>query len=119
MVCGSREAGGAGAADPGGAATGAFPAWDLSRLRYCGVLQRIALCFMLVSAAVLYLPQTPNPRLQVAPPFPPSAFPSYVTAFAVTAKPALLTCFSLHAKKLMSLEALLRASVLLAAGAVG
>lgn len=48
----------------GGAATGAFPAWDLSQLRYFGVLQRIALCSLLVSLIVLYLPQTPDPRLQ-------------------------------------------------------
>lgn len=52
----------------GGAATGAFPAWDLSRLRYFGVLQRIALCFLLVSLVVLYLPQIPDPRLQVCSP---------------------------------------------------
>ncbi len=51
----------------GGTATGAFPAWDLSRLRYFGVLQRIAVCFLLVSLVVLYLPQTPDPRLQVFP----------------------------------------------------
>ncbi|BDA45874.1 Heparan-alpha-glucosaminide N-acetyltransferase [Coccomyxa sp. Obi] len=48
----------------GGAATGAFPAWDLSRLRYFGVLQRIALCFLLVSLVVLYLPPCPDLRLQ-------------------------------------------------------
>jgi len=58
----------------GGAATGAFPAWDLAQLRYCGVLQRIALCFALVSVIVLYLPQTPNPRLQVALPLIPNFF---------------------------------------------
>lgn len=54
----------------GGAGAGAFPAWDLSRLRYCGVLQRIALCFVLVSLVVLYLPRTPSPRLQVLSPLP-------------------------------------------------
>lgn len=42
----------------GGAVTQAFPAWDLSQLRYFGVLQRIALCFLLASLVVIYLPES-------------------------------------------------------------
>lgn len=49
----------------GGASTGAFPGWDLTRLRFCGVLQRIGLCFLLASAVIIYLPQTWDARLQV------------------------------------------------------
>ena len=42
----------------GGVATQAFPAWDLSQLRYFGVLQRIAACFVLASLVVLYIPES-------------------------------------------------------------
>jgi predicted acyltransferase len=49
----------------GGAATQAFPGWDLARLRYAGVLQRIAACFLLASAVAIYLPESRPPRAQV------------------------------------------------------
>lgn len=44
---------------------GHFPVWDLSRLRTFGVLQRIALCFLLASLLVLYVPESRLPKLVV------------------------------------------------------
>ncbi|MEW5320229.1 MAG: hypothetical protein WDW38_011318 [Sanguina aurantia] len=44
-----------------GSSTGAFPAYDLSRLRYLGVLQRIALCVLSVSAALILSQPDPLP----------------------------------------------------------
>lgn len=49
----------------GGAATEAFPMWDLARLRIFGVLQRIAVCFLLASLLVLYVPESRMPVLEV------------------------------------------------------
>ena len=51
----------------GGAATGAFPMWDLARLRIFGVLQRIAVCFLLASLLVLYVPESRMPVVEVQP----------------------------------------------------
>jgi hypothetical protein len=44
---------------------GHFPVWDLSRLRTYGVLQRIALCFLLASLLVLYVPESRLPKIEV------------------------------------------------------
>ncbi|MEW5320228.1 MAG: hypothetical protein WDW38_011317 [Sanguina aurantia] len=44
-----------------GSSTGAFPAYDLSRVRYLGVLQRIALCVLSVSAALILSQPGPLP----------------------------------------------------------
>ena len=49
----------------GGVATQAFPAWDLSRLRYFGVLQRIAACFALASLVVLFIPESRPLKVRV------------------------------------------------------
>ena len=54
----------------GGAATQAFPAWDLSQLRYFGVLQRIAACFALASLVVLYIPDSRPHKEHVRRSFP-------------------------------------------------
>lgn len=51
----------------GGVATQAFPAWDLSQLRYFGVLQRIAACFALASLVVLYIPDSRPLKVHVRP----------------------------------------------------
>jgi len=50
----------------GGVASEAhFPAWDLTRLRIFGVLQRIAVCFLFVSLLILYVPESALPKLEV------------------------------------------------------
>ena len=49
----------------GGVATGAFPMWDLAQLRIFGVLQRIAVCFLLASLLVLYVPESRMPVVEV------------------------------------------------------
>ena len=39
--------------------------WDLARLRIFGVLQRIAVCFLLASLLVLYVPESRMPVMEV------------------------------------------------------
>ena len=39
--------------------------WDLARLRIFGVLQRIAVCFLLASLLVLYVPESRMPVVEV------------------------------------------------------
>ncbi len=41
--------------------------WDLARLRIFGVLQRIAVCFLLASLLVLYVPESRMPVVEVQP----------------------------------------------------
>lgn len=49
----------------GGVATEGFPAWDLARVRVYGVLQRIAVCFLMASLLAIFVPESRLPKPEV------------------------------------------------------